>query len=206
MFNRVSRLTALAVEKSICRNINKSYRRVLVTNKRLFCTTQEPKKEYPTKKIFEEAQIVIANPSDKIKKIVAQVINLNILEIQQTITLLRNRLGIPEEAFKLYGGAGGGGADACSGDASGSGGAAAAAKAPEPVKEKTMFDIKLLAVDAKVKIKVIKEVRTITGLGLKEAKDLVEKAPVVLKTGIKKEEVEAIQKVITEAGGVLEVS
>jgi large subunit ribosomal protein L7/L12 len=103
-------------------------------------------------------------------------------------------------AIGMGGGGGGGGASADSAaDAT-----AAAAKA-EPVKEKEAFDIKIGAVDAKVKIKVIKEVRALTGLGLKEAKDLVEKAPVVLKQGVKKEEVEAIKKILTEAGAVVEV-
>jgi large subunit ribosomal protein L7/L12 len=99
----------------------------------------------------------------------------------------------------LVGGGGGGGAPAA-------GGAAAAAAAPAAeVKEKEAFDVKLGAVDAKAKIKVIKEVRAITGLGLKEAKELVEKAPVVIKAGVKKEEAEQIKKVITDAGGAVEV-
>ena len=97
---------------------------------------------------------------------------------------------------------------------------------PEPVKEKEAFDIKLGAVDAKSKIKVIKEIRTITGLGLKEvticyisrilslivknyiisqAKELVEKAPVVVKQGVKKEEVEALKKLLVDAGATVEV-
>lgn len=81
-------------------------------------------------------------------------------------------------------------------DAAGAGGAAEEA----PKEEKTAFNLKLGAVDAKAKIKVIKEVRTITGLGLKEAKELVEKAPVVLKEGLKKEEAEAFIKLLADAG------
>lgn len=61
------------------------------------------------------------------------------------------------------------------------------------------------AVDAKAKIKVIKEVRTITGLGLKEAKELVEKAPVVLKEGLKKDEAEAFKKLLMDAGATVEL-
>jgi large subunit ribosomal protein L7/L12 len=80
----------------------------------------------------------------------------------------------------------------------GAGQADAAAEAPK--EEKTSFNLKLGAVDAKAKIKVIKEVRAITGLGLKEAKELVEKAPVVLKEGLKKEEAEAFIKLLADAG------
>lgn len=65
--------------------------------------------------------------------------------------------------------------------------------------------MKLTVVDAKAKIKVIKEVRTITGLGLKEAKDLVEKAPVVIKQGLKKDEVENFKKILIEAGAQVDV-
>ena len=59
--------------------------------------------------------------------------------------------------------------------------------------------------DAKAKIKIIKEVRSITGLGLKEAKDLVEKAPVVVKEGVKKDEVEKLQKQLEDAGAAVEL-
>lgn len=73
----------------------------------------------------------------------------------------------------------------------GGGGGAAAAKAEEKV-EKTVFDVKLEGFDAAAKIKVIKEVRGFTDLGLKEAKDLVEKAPTLLKKGVTKDEAEKI--------------
>jgi large subunit ribosomal protein L7/L12 len=71
-------------------------------------------------------------------------------------------------------------------------------------EEKTEFDVILTAAGDK-KIQVIKEVRTITGLGLKDAKDLVEAAPKAVKEGVKKEEAEEIKKKIEEAGGSVEV-
>jgi large subunit ribosomal protein L7/L12 len=71
-------------------------------------------------------------------------------------------------------------------------------------EEKTEFDVVLTAIGDK-KIQVIKEVRTITGLGLKDAKDLVEAAPKPIKEGVKKEEAEEIKKKIEEAGGTVEV-
>ena len=71
-------------------------------------------------------------------------------------------------------------------------------------EEKTEFDVVLTAAGDK-KIQVIKEVRTITGLGLKDAKDLVEAAPKPIMEGVKKEEAEEIKKKVEEAGGTVEV-
>ncbi|RRT73481.1 hypothetical protein B296_00006749 [Ensete ventricosum] len=84
----------------------------------------------------------------------------------------------------------------------GAGPGAEAAK-PAEGKEKTAFDIKLEKFDTAAKIKVIKEVRTFTDLGLKEAKELVEKAPVVLKKGVTKEEAEAIAAKLKEVGATV---
>ncbi len=84
--------------------------------------------------------------------------------------------------------------------------AAGAGAAAAPVEEQTEFTVILKAgVPADKKISVIKEVRTITGLGLKEAKDLVEAGDKPLKEGIPKDEAEKIKKSITEAGGTVEV-
>jgi len=82
------------------------------------------------------------------------------------------------------------------------GSGAGAAKAEEKKAEKTVFDVKLEKFDAAAKIKIIKEIRTFTDLGLKEAKELVEKAPVILKQSLTKEEAEAIIEKIKTAGGV----
>ena len=82
--------------------------------------------------------------------------------------------------------------------------AAPAAGDEAAAEEKTEFDVILTAIGDK-KIQVIKEVRTITGLGLKDAKDLVEAAPKAIKEGVKKEEAKEIQKKIEEVGGTVEV-
>ena len=82
--------------------------------------------------------------------------------------------------------------------------AAPVAGGESAAEEKTEFDVILTAIGDK-KIQVIKEVRTITGLGLKDAKDLVESAPKVIKEGVKKEEAEEIQKKIEDVGGTVEV-
>jgi len=83
--------------------------------------------------------------------------------------------------------------------------AAPAAAAAEPVEEQTEFDVILESFDAAAKIKVLKAVREVTGLGLGEAKALVEAAPKAIKEGIKKEDAEALKKTIEEAGGKVTV-
>ncbi len=87
--------------------------------------------------------------------------------------------------------------------AAGAGGGAAAA-APEKAEEKTTFDVVLKAAGDK-KIQVIKEVRTATGLGLKEAKDLVEGAPKVVKEGLTKEDAEKLKKTLEDQGATVEL-
>jgi len=82
--------------------------------------------------------------------------------------------------------------------------AAAGAPAAAAAEEKTAFDVILTAAGAQ-KINVIKVVRELTGLGLKEAKDLVEGAPKPVKTGVAKEEAETMKKKLTEAGATVEV-
>ena len=80
-----------------------------------------------------------------------------------------------------------------------------AATAAEPVEEQTEFTVTLEEVPADKKIAVLKVVRTITGLGLKEAKDLVEATPKAIKENIKKEEAEDLKKQLEEAGGKVTV-
>ena len=82
--------------------------------------------------------------------------------------------------------------------------AAAAARRPRPPAEKTEFNV-ILATAGEKKINVIKEVRAITGLGLKEAKDLVEGAPKAVKEGVNKDEAAKIKKQLEEAGATVEV-
>jgi large subunit ribosomal protein L7/L12 len=128
---------------------------------------------------------------------VDELSKLTLLEVSDLTEVLRTKLEIkempvmavmmPGMGFSMGAGMKGGG-----------GGGAAAAKAEEKV-EKTVFDVKLEGFDAAVKIKVIKEVRGFTDLGLKEAKDLVEKAPTLLKKGVTKDEAE---KIIEKMKGV----
>lgn len=117
---------------------------------------------------------------------------LNLLEFSDFTKLLGKKLGMPEDMMS-----GGGMMMAPGMMAAPAGGAPAAGGAevaPAAAEEKTSFTLKLDGFDAASKIKVIKEVRAITELGLKEAKELVEGAPCVVKPGITKEEAEELKK------------
>jgi large subunit ribosomal protein L7/L12 len=123
--------------------------------------------------------------SEKTDKILEELKTLTLMEAADLVK------GI-EEAFGVDASAGGGGMMMM---------AAPAAGAAEAVEEKTEFDVILDSFPADKKIAVLKVVRTITGLGLKEAKDIVEAAPKALKEGISKAEAEDIQKQLEAAGG-----
>ena len=132
---------------------------------------------------------------DHIKALCDELLQLNVIEIQALLSQVQGRLGIRDD--QIFSAGGGGGAQAAT--------PAAAAPAPVAAAPKETVDIKIGAVDAKSKIKVIKEVRVITGLGLAESKALVEKAPVVIKTGVKKEEAEKLKKLLADAGATVEM-
>lgn len=137
----------------------------------------------------------IDEPSEKVIMICEKILDLDVIEINQLLNMIQTKLGISDAELMRGGGdmpmPGGGGGDA--------GGGAAAAE------EKTSFDVKLKGFDAKSKIKIIKEVRAATGLGLKEAKELVESAPKVIKEGLSKDEAEALQKTLADLGGEVEL-
>ena len=138
-------------------------------------------------------------PSPRMVRLADDICGLTLLEVHDLTEILKKRLGLA--AMPMMGMPMGG---VPMGGAPAAGGAAAAAP-EEAAAEKTEFDVKLASFDAASKIKVIKEVRAITELGLKEAKDLVEGAPAVLKKGIKKEEAEAIKEKLAKVGGVVTV-
>jgi large subunit ribosomal protein L7/L12 len=122
-----------------------------------------------------------------INAIADQIQSLTLLEASQLVKLLEEKLGVSAAAAAVAAAPAGGGA-------------AAAA----PVEEKTEFAVVLTAAGAN-KINVIKAVREVTSLGLKEAKDLVDGAPKTVKEGVNKEEAEAIKKKFTDAGATVEV-
>ncbi len=114
---------------------------------------------------------------------------ISVLELSQLVKALESELGVSAAAAMPMAMPGGGG-----------GGAAAA-----PVEEKTEFNVTLTEIGAD-KIKVIKVVREVTSLGLKEAKDLVESAPKPIKEGVTKDEAEAIKKKFDEVGAKVTIS
>ncbi|KAF3326672.1 54S ribosomal protein L12 [Carex littledalei] len=127
-------------------------------------------------------------PSDRVWRLVDEVASLTLVEVSQLSSLLTTRLGVTEPPSVCIVNAGGGGGGGIGGAAAGT---SAGAK-EEKKAEKTVFELRLDSFDAPSKIKVIKEVRGFTDLGLKEAKELVEKAPAVIKRGVSKEEAEQI--------------
>lgn len=123
-----------------------------------------------------------------INAIAEQIQGLTLLEASQLVKLLEEKLGVSAAAASV----------AVAGPAAGG------AAAPAPVEEKTEFTVVLTAAGAN-KINVIKAVREVTSLGLKEAKDLVDGAPKPIKEGINKDEAETIRKKFTDAGATVEV-
>ena len=120
-----------------------------------------------------------------LNKIVEDLSSLTVLEAAELSTLLEDKWGVSAAAPVAVAAAPAAGGDA-------------------PAEEKTEFDVELTEAGSN-KIAVIKEVRTITGLGLKEAKDLVEGAPKPLKQGVKKEDAETMKKSLEAAGAKVEL-
>lgn len=127
--------------------------------------------------------------TNKIQSIVDQVKELTLLEASQLVKAMEETFGVSAAAAAV---------------AAPVAGAAAAGDAAAPAEEKTEFDVILQAVGGN-KINVIKVVREVTALGLKEAKDLVEAAPKAVKEGVSKEEAETIKQKLTDAGATVEV-
>jgi large subunit ribosomal protein L7/L12 len=123
------------------------------------------------------------------QQVIDYIKGISVLELSQLVKALESELGVSAAAAMPMAMPMGGGA---------AGGAAA------PAEEKTEFDVSLVDIGGD-KIKVIKVVREVTSLGLKEAKDLVESAPKPLKEGVSKDEAEAIKKKFDEVGAKVEI-
>ena len=123
--------------------------------------------------------------SEKITALIEEVKGLTVLELSELVHALEDEFGVSAAAM-----------------AAPAAGAGAAAPAAE---EKTEFDVVLASFDAAAKIKVIKVVREITGLGLAEAKAAVEGVPHTLKEGLSKDDAEALKKQVEEVGGKVEL-
>ena len=120
--------------------------------------------------------------------ILESIASMTVLEVSELVKMMEEKFGVSAAAPVAVAAVGG----------------AAGAAAPA-AEEKSEFNVILKAFDEAKKIAVIKEVRAVTGLGLKEAKDLVEGAPKPLKEGVSKDEAGKIKEVITAAGGTVEI-
>ena len=121
-------------------------------------------------------------------ELVNAIAELTVLELSELVKAIEEKFGVKAAAPAVAVAA-----------------APAAAGAAAAAEEKDEFNVMLTAVDAAKKIAVIKVVREITGLGLKEAKDLVEGAPKAVKENVAKAEAEELKKKLTEAGGTVEL-
>ncbi|CAJ1964000.1 unnamed protein product [Cylindrotheca closterium] len=149
--------------------------------------------EMPTNPLppFEtDVDKVVAPPH--VHDLAHEIVHLNLLELKELTNKIADHFGFDEEMMAAsYGGGGGQ--------------AAAAAPVEEVQEAKTIFDLKLVGFDAKAKIKVIKEVRSIAGLGLKEAKELVESAPKIIQKDLKAEKAEELKAALEAVGAQVEV-
>jgi large subunit ribosomal protein L7/L12 len=121
-----------------------------------------------------------------VENIIEDIEKLTVLELSELVSALEEKFGVTAQAAVVAGPAGGGG------------------EAAEAAEEQTEFDVILSAAGDK-KIQVIKVVRSVTALGLKEAKALVDEAPSAVKEGVSKDEADEIKKELEEAGAVVEV-
>jgi len=122
-----------------------------------------------------------------LKAFAEQLVNLSLKEVTELLTILKDDHGIEPAAAAVAVAAPAGGNDA-----------------PAAAVEKTSFDV-ILKSPGGAKLNVVKLVKDLTGLGLKEAKELVDAAPKPLKEGVSKDEAEALRKALTEAGAEIEV-
>jgi|SRR3989344_1119898 len=136
-------------------------------------TTQPPK---PKEEKMEE---VLVEVPEKFKKLVEQVESMTVLELHELVKVFEKKFGVSAQAVAV---------------------AAVGTGAGEGAEEQNAFTVELTSSGAQ-KIAVIKVVKEVLGLGLKDAKDMVDAAPAVLKEGVKKEEAEEIKKKVEEAGG-----
>jgi len=121
------------------------------------------------------------------EEILDGIANLTVLDLVDLVKMIEDKFGVSAAAPVAVAAAG------------------PAAAAAAPAEEKTEFTVVLAAVDAAKKVNAIKVVREITGLGLKEAKDLVEGAPQVVKEGVDKKTAEDLKKKLEEGGGKVEL-
>jgi large subunit ribosomal protein L7/L12 len=148
--------------------------------------SEEKKKEDKGKKESKKT----AKGGESIEGILSSIEKMTVLELSELVTALEDKFGVSAQAMSVA--------------APAAGGASAAQQGGAPAEEKTEFDVNLKSAGDK-KIQVIKVVRSVTSLGLKEAKDLVDQAPNIVKEKVSKEEAEKVKKQLEEAGAEVEI-
>jgi len=144
---------------------------------------KEVKAEEPKEEIKEDEGEDVEVPK-KFKKLVEEIENMSVIDLHELVKLLEKKFGVSAAAVAVAGAGAGAGADAG--------------------EEKTEFNAELTSAGDS-KIAVIKAVKAVLGLGLKEAKELVDGAPAILKEGMKKEDAETLKDDIEAAGGAVEL-
>ena len=152
---------------------------------------EEVKEEAPVEKeeapvVEEKKEVDTSKLSDTANKVLDQVSEMTVLELAELVKVMEDKFGVSAAPAAVAVAGGGAGGDSAQAD------------------EKEAYDIKLVEAGAN-KIGAIKAVRAITALGLKEAKDMVEAAPTMIKEGVKKEEAEEMKKQLEEAGAKAEL-
>jgi large subunit ribosomal protein L7/L12 len=147
----------------------------------------EEKKD--TEKTKEKEKEKVASKSKSTAEILSAIEKMTVLELSELVKELEEKFGVSAQAVQF---------------AAPNAGVATQAQAGEPAEEKTEFDVHLKSAGEK-KIQVIKVVRSVTTLGLKEAKDLVDQAPSIIVEKVSKEEAENIKKQLEEAGADVEI-
>jgi large subunit ribosomal protein L7/L12 len=143
---------------------------------------EEVKEEAPGVEAPAEATGADVEVPAKFKDIVSAIEEMSVLDLNELVKLFENKFGVSATAVAVAGGAAGG----------------------DAAEEKSSFDVELTSF-GEAKIAVIKAVKAALGLGLKEAKEMVDGAPAILKAGMKKEDAEELKSAIEEAGGSVEL-
>jgi large subunit ribosomal protein L7/L12 len=144
-------------------------------------TTQEAPQEGKTEETSDSQEVEVP---EKFKDIVEKIETMSVLDLSELVGILEKKFGVSASAPAAVV----------------AGGSAAAEE--EPAEEKTEFDVELTAAGDN-KINVIKAVRAVTDMGLKDAKELVDGAPAMVKEGVKKEDAEQMKSQLEEAGGTV---
>merc|ERR1719445_2199341 len=142
--------------------------------------------------VEQQTDVTAHEVDDEVAEIVSRIAGMNLIQVSTLVSTLKHRLNIPDSALM--------GAPMAVAAAPAAATAAAPAEEEEKQEERTIFDVRLASFDAKTKVKVIKEVRALLKLGLRESKELVEKAPCIIKEDCPKADCDEIIEKLKAVG------